>query len=47
MPQETGFGLKYTEMQVILTLMAMAVSSWVLGGTAITYVKRVERIERK
>ena len=47
MPQETGFGLEYIRKETALTLMAMAVSSWVLGGTAITYVKRVERIERK
>ena len=47
MPQETGFGLEYIRKEAVLTLMAMAVSSWLLGGTAITYVKRVERIERK
>jgi hypothetical protein len=47
MPQETGFGLEYIRKETALTLMAMAVSSWVLGGTAIIYVKRVERIERK
>ena len=46
MPQETGFGLEFIEMQVILTLTAMMVSSWLLGGMMMAYVKRIKRKNR-